>query len=60
MQLKEYATKIKVRKVSRALYALIPHEIIEELQIKEGEQAIVLLDHEQRVIAYKFKKSNSS
>ena len=56
MQLKEYTTKIKVRKISRALYALIPHEVLEELQIKEGEPAIVLLDREQRIIAYKFGK----
>ena len=56
MPLKEYATKIEVRKISRSLYALIPHEVTEELQIKEGETAVVLLDREQRIIAYKFGK----
>lgn len=56
MQLKEYARKINVRKISRALYALIPHEVVEELQIREGETATILLDYQRRIVAYKFEK----
>lgn len=58
MQLREYAKKIDVRRVGRSLYALIPSEVAKELHIKEGETATVLLDYEQRIIAYKFVKSN--
>ena len=55
MQLKEYPRKISVRQIGRALYALIPHEVAEELQIREGEVAVVLIDQRQRTIAFKFE-----
>jgi len=55
MQLKECPRKIKVRRVGRALYAVIPQEIARELKIEAGESAIILLDQAQYTIAYKFK-----
>jgi len=55
MQLKEYPKKITVHTVGRALYAVIPIEIARELGIKDGESAIVLLDQNQNIVAYKFK-----
>lgn len=56
MQLKTYAKKIKIRKVGRSLYALIPSEIIKELNIEEGEEATIMLDYERRIVAYDFFK----
>lgn len=56
MELKEYTKKINVRKISRALYALIPHEVAEELRIEEGETAKIMVDRDKRIIAFKFER----
>lgn len=56
LQLEAYARKVKIRKIGRSLYALIPSEIIKELKIEAGEEATIMLDYEQRILAYDFKK----
>ena len=59
MHLKEYTLKITIRKKGRSLYALIPSDIANELKIREEETATILLDYEQRIIAFKFEKDET-
>ena len=56
MPLKEFTRKITIRKTGRSLYALIPSDIANELKIRENETATILIDYEQRTIAYKLEK----
>jgi len=59
LQLKAYAKRVKIRRIGRSLYALIPSEVMKELKIEEGEEATIMLDYEQRIVAYDFTKKNN-
>ena len=57
MSLKELAKRVKIRRISRAVYFLIPKEMVDMLDIKEGDKAVILYNRGQHIIAYRLKKA---
>jgi bifunctional DNA-binding transcriptional regulator/antitoxin component of YhaV-PrlF toxin-antitoxin module len=55
-ELKEIPMKGKIRKISRAYYILVPVEIISELDIKENDRPVILLDKKNKILAFKFNQ----
>lgn len=55
-ELKEVPLKGKVRKISRAYYLLIPSNIVKELDVKDSDEPIILLNRKDRVLAFRFTK----
>lgn len=55
-ELTEVPLRGKVRKISRAYYLLVPISIVNELDIKDNDRPVILLDKKNRVLAFRFTK----
>lgn len=54
--LTEVPLKGKVRRISRAHYLLIPSNIVKELDIKDDERPIILMNKKDRILGFKFSE----
>ena len=55
-ELLEVPVKGKVRKISRAYYLLVPSDIANELNLKDDDRPVILLNRKERILAFKFAK----
>lgn len=55
-ELSEVPLRGKVRKISRAFYLLVPITVVNELDIKDNDKPVILLDKKNRILAFRFKE----